>query len=132
MNKSEVRLHVGRFRRPTCNGLGDLRTYVFLDVKNKIYNQIYYLIDYVVNGLHSWYKIKSFKEMCREPISQHHGLATVLDYEKAFRPCCKREQLTGRSYCQNKYFVLLASKSGRWRQLSTLLDFGIITKKSKL
>ena len=33
---------------------GDLNIDIFLEVQNKTYSQILYLIDYVVPGLHFW------------------------------------------------------------------------------
>ena len=35
-------------------GLGDFSMDIFLEVQNKRYGQILYLIDYVVPGLHFW------------------------------------------------------------------------------
>ena len=35
-------------------GFGDLNVDIFLEVQNKRYSQILYLIDYVVPGLHFW------------------------------------------------------------------------------
>ena len=37
-----------------------------------------YLIDYIAYGLHLWYKIYFFEEICRKPISQHPGLGKGL------------------------------------------------------
>ena len=51
---------------------------VFLEVQNQRYSLILYLIDYIAYGLHLWYKICIFKEICRKPISLHPGLATSL------------------------------------------------------
>ena len=36
---------------------------IFLEVQNKRYSQILYLIDYIAYGLHSWYIIRMSKEM---------------------------------------------------------------------
>ena len=41
--------HVVRFE--------DLSIDIFLEVQNKRYSQILYLIDYIAYGLHLWYKI---------------------------------------------------------------------------
>ena len=38
-------------------GLGDLSIDAFLEVQDNKYSQILYRIDYVVYGLHLWYKI---------------------------------------------------------------------------
>ena len=35
-------------------GFGDLNIDIFLEVQNRRYSQILYLIDYVVPGLHFW------------------------------------------------------------------------------
>ena len=51
---------------------------VLLEVQNERYSKRLYLIDYIVYGLHLWYKIKVFEEICRKPIPQHPGLATSL------------------------------------------------------
>ena len=37
-----------------------------------------YLIDYIANGLHFWYKILIIKEISRKPISLHPGLGSSL------------------------------------------------------
>ena len=37
-------------------GFGDLSIDVFLEVQNKKYSKILYLIDYIAYGLHLWYK----------------------------------------------------------------------------
>ena len=63
-------------------GFGDLSIDDFLEVQNKRYSQIWYLIDYIAYGLHLWYKIKMFKEMCRKPISLHSGLGSSLQFAK--------------------------------------------------
>ena len=41
---------------------------IFLEVQDKQYSQILYLIGYIAYGLHFWYKIQIFKEICRKPI----------------------------------------------------------------
>ena len=51
---------------------------VFLEVQNKRYSLILYLIDYIVYGLHLWYKILIFKEICPKPIPLHPGLGSSL------------------------------------------------------
>ena len=56
----------------------DLFIDCFLDVQNKRYSWILYLIDYVVYGLHLWYEIEIFQEVCRKPISLHPGLGSSL------------------------------------------------------
>ena len=55
-------------------GFGDLSIDDFLEVQNKKYSQILYLIDYTVHGLYLWWQIYIDKEMYRKPISQHPGL----------------------------------------------------------
>jgi hypothetical protein len=50
-------------------GFEDLSIDDFLEVQNERYSQILYLIDYIAYGLHLWYQIWIFKEMCRKPIS---------------------------------------------------------------
>ena len=61
-------------------GLGDLNTDVFLEVQDKKYASILYLIKYIVYGLHLWYKIYFFfKELSREPIPLYPGLGSSLD-----------------------------------------------------
>ena len=57
---------------------GNFSIDVFLEVQNKRYSKILYLIDYIAYELHLWYKICIFKEICRKPISLHPGLATSL------------------------------------------------------
>ena len=37
-----------------------------------------YLIDYIAYGLHLWYIIYFFKEICRKPIPLHPGLGSTL------------------------------------------------------
>ena len=59
-------------------GLGDLSIDVFLEVQNERYSQTLYLIDYIVYGLHLWYTILIFKEICRKLIPLHPGIATAL------------------------------------------------------
>ena len=39
-----------------------------------------YLIDYIAYGLHLWYGIEMFKEMCRKRISQHPDLGPGLQH----------------------------------------------------
>ena len=51
---------------------------VFLEVQNKRYSWILYLIDYIAYGLHLLYKIYIFKEICRKPIPLHPGLGSSL------------------------------------------------------
>ena len=46
-------VHVGRLRRPVV-GFLDLFINIVLEVQNKKYSQILYLIDNVVPGLHFW------------------------------------------------------------------------------
>ena len=38
-------------------GFGDLSIDAFLEVQNKRYSEILYLIDYIAYGFHLWYKI---------------------------------------------------------------------------
>ena len=38
-------------------GFGDLSIDISLEVQNKRYSQILYLIDYIAYGLHLWYQI---------------------------------------------------------------------------
>ena len=52
----------------------------FLEVQNQKYSWILYLIDYIAYGLHLWYKIYLFKEICRKPITLHPGLGSSLPY----------------------------------------------------
>ena len=47
-------LHVGRRSQPTCSTFSLLFYSSFLEVQNKRYSQILYLMDYVVPGLHFW------------------------------------------------------------------------------
>ena len=63
-------------------GFLDLFIDVFLEIQNKRYSKILYLIDCVAYGLHLWYKTTIFQEICREPISLHPGLATSLQYRE--------------------------------------------------
>jgi len=49
---------------------------VFLEVQNKRYGWILYLIDYIVYGFHLLYKINISQQICWKPMSQHPGLAT--------------------------------------------------------
>ena len=51
---------------------------IFLEVKDEKYSSILYLIDYIAHGLHLWYKIYIFKELCRKPIPVHPGLGSSL------------------------------------------------------
>ena len=51
---------------------------VFLEVQSNKYSEILYLIDYIAYGLHLCNKITIVREICREPISLHPGLATSL------------------------------------------------------
>ena len=44
-------------------GFGDLNIDIFLEVQDKRYSQILYLIDYVVPGLHFWLENHNSKEM---------------------------------------------------------------------
>ena len=55
-------------------GFGDLRIDMTLEVQNKTYIQIVYIINYIVYGSHSCYKIQIFKEKGREPTSQYPDL----------------------------------------------------------
>ena len=48
-------------------GLGDLSIDVFQKVQDKIYSSILFLIDYIAYGLHLGYKIRSSKEIYRNP-----------------------------------------------------------------
>ena len=41
----------------------DLNIDIFLEVQNKRYSQMLYLIDYIVPGLHFWYKNSISREM---------------------------------------------------------------------
>ena len=52
----------------------DLFTDVFLEVQNKRYSSILYLIDDIAYGLHLWHEIYIFKEICRKHVSLHPGL----------------------------------------------------------
>ena len=61
-------------------GSGDLSIDIFLEVQNQRYSWILYLHKYIAYGLHLWFKIWMFKEMCRKFISQHPGLATTYIY----------------------------------------------------
>ena len=49
-------------------GVIDFFIDVFLEVQDKQYSEILYLIYYVAYGLHLGYKIQIFKEMRRDPI----------------------------------------------------------------
>ena len=42
-------------------GFGDLSIDVFLEVQDKRYSEILYLIDYIAYGFHLWSKIYFFK-----------------------------------------------------------------------
>ena len=52
-------------------GFGDLSIDVFLEIQDKKYSQILYLIDHIANGLHLWCNIKIFKDMCRNLTKKH-------------------------------------------------------------
>ena len=73
-------LLVGRRNRPTCSRSSFclLSIDVFLEVQDKTYCETLYLIAYIVYGLHLWYSISVFNEICRSAICQHPGLATSL------------------------------------------------------
>ena len=45
---------------------------------------MFYLIDYIAYGLHFWYNIYIFKEICRKSVSQHPGVGSRL---MTIRPC---------------------------------------------
>ena len=49
-------------------GFLDFLIDIFLEVQDKQYSYILYLIDYIVYGLYLVYNIKIFKEVCRTPI----------------------------------------------------------------
>ena len=51
---------------------------IFLEVQDKKYSSILYLIGYIAYGLHLLYKIQIFKEICRKPIPLHPGLGSSL------------------------------------------------------
>ena len=53
-----------------------------LEVQNKRYSLILYLIDYmyIAYGLHLWHTITIFEEICGKPIALHPGLATSLHH----------------------------------------------------
>ena len=59
-------------------GFEHLSIDVFLEVQNRTYSQILYLIGYIVYGFHLWYKIHFVKEICRKPILLHPGLGSSL------------------------------------------------------
>ena len=61
-------------------GFVNLSIDIFLEVQHKRYNQILYLIYYIVYGLHLWYTNMFFAKICRNPISQHPGLGTIRDH----------------------------------------------------
>ena len=70
-------MSAGEAGRQVVN-FGDLNINIFLEVQAKKYSQILYLIDYIAYGLHLWYKILIFKEICRKPIPLHPGLGKGL------------------------------------------------------
>ena len=59
---------------------GDLNIDISLEVQDKTYSQISYLINYIAYGLHLWYKILIIKEICRKPIPLHPGLGSGLSF----------------------------------------------------
>ena len=61
---------------------GDLNIDAFLEVQDQKYSQILYLliIDYIAYGLHLWYKIYIFREICQKPIPLHPGFGSSLRF----------------------------------------------------
>ena len=66
-------------------GFEDLSIDVFLEVQNTKYSLILYLMDYIAYGLHLWYTITIFKEICRKAMSLHPGLATSLAGNRVYK-----------------------------------------------
>ena len=65
---------------------------VFLEVQNTKSSHLLCLIDQIAYGLHLWYKMNIFKEICRKPISQHPGLGKGLLYRQVwlnYRACAQ-------------------------------------------
>ena len=60
--------------------VGALNIDIFLEVQNKKYSEIWYLIDYIAYGFHLCNTIKVSIEICRKPSSLHPGLATSLPH----------------------------------------------------
>ena len=88
---------------------GDLNIDIFLEVQDKKYSYILYLINYIAYGLHVWYNIEIFKVICRTPISLHPGLGSSLPNAKSSggqRPADIADQLM-RSAGKGHKFVTL-------------------------
>jgi hypothetical protein len=59
-------------------GLGNFSIGALMQVQNKRYSYILYLIDNIAHGFHLWYPISIFKNMCRKLMANHPGIATGL------------------------------------------------------